>query len=63
MIESILINSNKRMRELRNSDIFETNNETIQGNSIQNKSNLSKTQRIKKYRMQEEYGEKKFIKP
>ena len=55
LLESCEENKNV-MRKAVNSDFF--------SNSDQNINNLSCTgEKIKKYRLQSEYGEKKFIKP
>tara|TARA_B100000579_G_scaffold27189_1_gene19139 strand:- start:4349 stop:4519 length:171 start_codon:yes stop_codon:yes gene_type:complete len=53
-IEEIEDENNKSSRRIQNSDI----------NSIENGKNIAiKEDKLKKYRIQIEYGEKKFIKP
>mgnify|MGYP001182832551 CR=1 FL=1 len=53
-IEEIEDENNKSSRRIQNSDI----------NSIENGKNIAiKEDKLKEYRIQMEYGEKKFIKP
>ena len=49
-----IITKTKKMRKLITSDILVP---------VKNNFNIRKCNRIRKYRMQQEYGEKKFLKP